>query len=299
MSVGAIPAPLGVPAPVALAAAPPVAVAPPPPDPLAVESLVASIGLEPFVSNKLTRVAQYHGERAAKLQAEIAAKIHRFLNRKEPAPPAELPAFDFADVVKTLDDGSEGERDPAHVIREIAAFGEDQDMAVAANLVVQRIKAAVIAKIPRRKRQSLAGPEDVTPPHSDVARFRRFWAVAKNPLSVLDDLNEFALSRDQVEACATLYPLVWGEFFPIAQQQLARRKAQASAKGREWHLTHRKEQLLRVLCKQEAPNVPLGQALQAMFKAQAAEAAQADQAGASAKPGAASNESTAADRIDA
>jgi hypothetical protein len=289
MSIGAIPVPVAPALPVAQP------VIPPPPDPLAVESLVASIGLLPFVSNSITKVHQYQAERAAKVQAEIAAKIHRFLARKEPAEPADLPPFDFEAVVAELDTESEGERDPAHVVREIAAFGEDnQDMAVAANLVVQRIKAAVIAKIPRRVRQSLAGPEKMLPPHSDVARFRRLWVVACDPLSVLDDLNEFALSRDQIEVCATLYPLVWGEFFPIAQQQLARRKAV----NPKWQLTHRKEQLLRVLCKQEAPNVPLGQALQAMFKAQAAEAQQPAAGGPAAKGGGASDESSAADRID-
>jgi hypothetical protein len=259
-------------------------------DQLAVESIVAAIGMAPFVGATITRVHGYHQERAAKLAETIAAKIHRFLARTEPEPPAELPAFDFDNVTGQL----YAEQSPEHVVREIAAFGESTDMAVAANVTVQRIRTYLQGKIPRLIRQSLAGPIAEPPPPSEVARFRRAWQVACDPLSVLDDLNEFALSRDQVTACAEMFPTVWGTFWPIAQEQLARRMSVSEGKYR---LTHRKELLLRVLTRQEATNVALGKALQAIF----AEQAQAAQPGAPATgkkdPNSMANESSDAARI--
>jgi hypothetical protein len=272
-----------------------------PPDPLAVESLVASVGMEPFVTGKLTRVHGYHQERAAKLATTVAAKIHRFLAREEREPPAELPPFDFAEVTKLLgtplgpvtteDQPGVG---PEDVTREIAAFGEDMDTAVSANVLVQRIRSYLVAKIPRLIRQSLAGPIAEMPPPSQVARFRRTWVVACDPLSVLDDLNEFALSRDQVTACAEMYPLLWGSFWPVAQEQLSRRITVSEGKYR---LTHRKELLLRVLTRQESTNVALGQALQAIFAEQAAAAQPGAPASSKKDPDSMSNEASDAARI--
>jgi hypothetical protein len=272
-----------------------------PPDPLAVESIVAAIGMAPFVTGKLTRVHGYHQDRAAKLKETVAAKIHRFLAREEREPAAELPAFDFGEVAAAL--GAplgpvSAEHQPGlsqeQVVREIAAFGEDADTAVSANVTVQRIRAYLQAKLPRLIRQSLAGPISEMPPPSEVARFRRLWVVACEPLSVLDDLNEFALSRDQVTACAEMFPIVWGTFWPVAQEQIARRMTVSEGKYR---LTHRKELLLRVLTRQEATNVALGQALQALFAKAAQPAAPGAPAGGKADKDSMSNEASESARI--
>jgi hypothetical protein len=204
-------------------------------------------------------------DRAAKLAETIASKVHRFLTRTEAEEPAELPPFDFDNVAGML----MLEQTPENVVREVAAFGEELDTAVAANLVVQRIQGYLKAQIPRLIRPSLAGPISEMPPPSDVARFRRLWVVACDPVSVLDDLNEFAISRDQVTAFADLYPAVYATLWPIAQQQIARRKTVDP----KYQLTHRKEILLRVLTRQENTNVTLGQNLQALFAQQQAAAA--------------------------
>jgi len=151
---------------------------------------------------------------------------------------------------------------PDHVEQEIAAFGEAHDMAVAANVLVQRIRGYLQAKLPKRVHVTLAGPQPGEPPRSDVARFRRLWVIACDPLSILDDLNEFAVSRDQVTGIADLYPTLWGSFWPTIQTQLVRRAGVEPT----YRLTHRKDSLLRVLTKQEAPNYPLARALQQIFE---------------------------------
>lgn len=266
------------------------AIAPPidvPPDPFRVECLIAAVGIGPFVDATIQRVHGYQLDRAAKVPDEINRRIYRFLNRDEPEPTAELPDFDFDEVVAMLDD----ETLPEHVLAQIAALGDDGDTALAVNLQVQRIVAYLKGKIPRRVHQSLAGPEYTRPPESDIARFARMWAIAQNPLSILDDLNEYAVSRDQAQAIADIYPQLFATFFPSVQAQLAR----AKQVDKSFHLLRQKETLLRVLTKQEAQNVTLGRALQAQFAADAAVAAPTPRG--LGKKGA-DTESTAAQRID-
>jgi hypothetical protein len=236
--------------------------APPPPNPYQVESVVAAIGFDAFAGRTLRKVHGHHVSRADKMPDEVTRKIHLFLNREEPAPAAELPPFDFAEVVKQL----EAPILPDHVLQEVAAFGEAHDMAIGANLLVQRIRGYLEGKIPKRVYMSLAGPEPGEPPRSDIARFRRLWVIACDPLSILDDLNEYAVSRDQVTAIADLYPTLWASFWPTIQTQLVRRAGVEPT----YRLSRRKESLLRVLVKQEAANYPLTRALQQIFAEEAA-----------------------------
>jgi hypothetical protein len=231
--------------------------APEPLNPYKVESAVAAIGMDAFVSRTLRKVHGHHITRAEQMPQEVSRKIHLFLNRTEPAPAADLPPFDFKQVVTDL----ESEVRPEHVEQEVAAFGEAHDMALAVNLQVQRIRSYLQGKIPKRIHMSLAGPEPGDPPRSDVARFRRLWVIACDPLSILDDLNEFAVSRDQVTGVADLYPTLWASFWPTIQHQLVRRAGVEPS----YRLSRRKENLLRVLVKQEAPNYPLARALQQIF----------------------------------
>jgi hypothetical protein len=228
-----------------------------PPNPYKVESVVAAIGFDTFASRSLRKVHGHHIDRAENMPQEVTRKIHLFLNRDEPAEAAELPPFDFDEVVKQLD----APIHPQHVEQEMAAFGEAHTMAIDVNLKVQQIRAYLQSKIPRRVYMSLAGPEPGEPPRSDIARFRRLWVIACDPLSILDDLNEFAVSRDQVTGISELYPALWGSFWPTIQHQLVRR----SGVEPSYRLSRRKESLLRVLTKQEAPNYPLARALQQIF----------------------------------
>jgi hypothetical protein len=283
----AVPPPIPAPAPI------PLALAPDSLAPLRVESLVASIGLGPFVSRTLTTVHGHHHQRASEMHDEITRKIHRFLNRDEAAPAAPLPPFDFKQVEADLN----APIPPEHVLREVQAFGEDGDLALQANLVVQRIWTYVKTKIPTRVYMSIFGPEPGDPPKSDIARFRRLWVIACDPLSILDDLNEYNVSRDQVKACSEMYPLVYATFWPITQAQRVRRAGVEP----NWKLSRHKENILRVLTKQEEDKLPLWRSLQAIFAEDAA--AMQPQPPAAPSGGGSrdslSNQSTPAQRLDA
>lgn len=233
-----------------------------PPDPFGVECLIAAIGIRPFLSKELQRVHGYHIERAGKIKPDIARKLYRFVQRETPEASAELPDFDYDEVAALLD----AETLPHEVQAQIAAFGEHGDTALAVQVQVMRIAAYLKGKLPRRVHVSLTGPVYTRPPEVDIARFARLWSVACDPMIVLDDLNEFAVSRDMVTGFADLYPQIYATITPATQDALVRAKTVEP----KFELYRQKETLLRVLTQQEAPNVALGKAIQAIRAKEAA-----------------------------
>src|SRR5262245_37909955 len=210
----------------------------PAPDPFAIEAILGAIGIRAFVAQELRQVHGYHVERAGKVKAEIDRKLYRFLQREEPAPTADLPDFDYDEVAGLLD----AEETPQHIEAHIAAFGDDGDTALAVRIQAQRIWGYLKQKLPRRATVGLTGPEYSRPPEIDIARFARLWAIACDPLSILEDLNEFAVSRDQVSGIADLYPQIYKAIQDAVPQQLAR----AKTVDPKFYLWRQKETLLRV-----------------------------------------------------
>lgn len=267
---------------------------PPPPDPLGVEAVAAAIGARAFYSRELRRVHGYHLERAARLKADIDRKIYRFIQRDEPEKTAALPDFDYDEVAALLD----AEQLPQHVQEQIAAFGEDGETALAVQIWAMKTQAYLKAKLPRRVHLSLAGPEYSRPPEIDIARFARTWAVACDPMIALDDLNEYAVSRDMVGALFDMFPTIAGTLLPAVQDALVR----AKTVDQGFRLYRQKETLLRVLTRQEQPNIALGKAMQAMYATQAAAQKPQPPKGTPAKRDhdeGASSEATATQRLDA
>lgn len=232
----------------------------PPPDPFGVEALVAAIGARAFFARELRQVHSYHVERASRFRSESSRLIYRFLQREEPEATSELPDFDYEEVAQLLD----AEQLPGHVEQQIAAFGEHGETALAAQVQIMRIGRYLKTKLPRRVRMSLAGPEYSRPPEIDIARFARTWAVACDPLIVLRDLNEYSMSRDQVAALYDLFPTLAASMLPTVQDQMVRAKTVEP----NFRLYRQKETLLRVLTRQEQPNIALGKAMQDMYAKQ-------------------------------
>jgi hypothetical protein len=261
-------------------------------DPLGLqaEHIVAVIGVEPFLAHTLRTVTKAHYERAGNVPTSIDTKLYRFMGQEERDVPADLPPFDFEAVAELVTT----ENTPEGITKNIAAFGPNGDLALAAGTVVTRIKAMLSGRLPHAERQTLAGPVKATPPDSDLARFRRLWNIANTPLMVFDDLLEWAVSRDQAQALADCYPLTFASLAPAVKLQLHRK---LTAKP-NFELPRRKDLLLRILTKQEDATYILGRAMQEIY-AQDAQKRQAQQAKMTAKRAVnAATESTAAQRVD-
>jgi hypothetical protein len=232
------------------------------------EALVVVTGLEPFLRHT-SRDLGSAIVRSEQLPEAIEAKLYRFINRTEREEPSDLPAFDFDEVVKLLD-----EPETEAVEKTLAAFGGQHALALAVGAQVTRIHAYVRQQIPRPVHIGLDGPKKLTPAPSDLYRFRRCWRIAERPLSLFDELQEYALSRDQVKHFAIMFPTTWKTFWPTVQECLVRKKTVSEA----WRLSRQKETLLRVLGQQEAQSLKLAQALAPIYaqeqQAQAAQSAQ-------------------------
>lgn len=182
---------------------------------------------------------------AARLPSKVTALLRQYLTSGDHAASDKLPPFDFADVGKLLlGTGSQAQSDAIH------AGITDPALAGGVVNVASRIIAYLQPLYPHRVRVTMTGPVDGRPSDQDVARFRRVYQVADDPLLVLRDLNEGALSRGQVRSLQQLYPELYALIGDVAANTLVNVK---SGRGKGWTLPRRKEQGLRMLLGADSP----------------------------------------------
>lgn len=268
------------------------AVPPPVPGIDPAEALIFVAGLEPFLRHT-SRDLGSAIVRSETLPDAIEAKIHLFLGRTERAPAPDLPAVDFREVVDLLDTPPA----PGDIGKTMGAFGGNHTLALDVGQQVTRMATYLRQQIPRPKHIGLTGPEDLPPPRSEEFRFRRCWRAAVDPGSLFDDLQAFAVSREQVKCFTALFPTIARELWPTIKRTLVRKRTQSQT----WRPSRRQEVTLRVLGAQEGPMLVLGNALVPIFAQEAAQQAaqqQTQQQKAAAVPSQA-DESTPTGRLDA
>lgn len=253
------------------------------------EALIVVTGLGPFLKHS-SRDLGGAIVRSEQLADTLEGKIYRFINRAEREPSSDLPTFDFDATVELLD------TPPDHdaIEKTLAAFGSQHQLALNVGSQVTRIHAYVRQQIPRRVHIGLDGPEKLEPARSELFRFRRCWRLADEPLALFDELQEYALSRDQVKTFAEMFPATFATLWPITQECLVRKKTASE----RWELSRQKETLLRVLCQHESQSLQLAQALAGIY-AQEQAAQKAQEQARSVKSVSATNEGTPTQRLDA
>lgn len=253
------------------------------------EALIVVTGLVSFLKHT-SRDLGSAIVRAEKLSETIEAKIYRFINRDEREEAAELPPFDFDETVDLID----APPDADAIEKTLAAFGGQHELALAVGSQVTRIHTYIRQQVPRRTHASLAGVEKLPPARSELFRFRRCWRLAEKPLSLFDELQEYGLSRGQVECFAAMFPTTFATLWPTVQECLVRKQTAAET----WQLPRQKDTLLRVLCKHEAQSLQLANALVPIYAAEQ-QAAAAREAQRSTKSAAMGGEATPVQRLDA
>jgi len=103
-----------------------------------------------------------------------------------------------------------------------------------------------------------------------VADFRRVWNVAREPMIVLDDLEDGSLAEDQVAALALLYPALYADIQQAAEEIMS---AQVARRGEEWEPAPQKRVLLGVLLQKDLIDPELASMVQKVY----AQAEQAEQ----------------------
>lgn len=234
-------------------------------DPLLGEVATAAIGIDSILRGKASYGLGKEGI-AGSLPTNLARLVGAYIRRTEPAPLSELPEFDYQDVSALL--ANAGKPEQGQRLQE--AIG-DPELGGAVEETATRIIETLQQALPARTVETLTGSVPVPPSAQELAKFRRAWQVAVDPLVVLRDLNEDAMSLDQVQALEAMYPTLYALIKPAVVKTVADEKA----KRPSWEPGYRKESRLRVLLQLPRAESLMSdvQALYAQSKAEAPAAA--------------------------
>jgi hypothetical protein len=230
------------------------------------ELLLAVVGVEAVLERGPLRVTAAHRGEAARLPSAIRRHLRRFLTSPDFDTESAMERFDHKRVLELLTEPMDAEA----VEDNLRGF-DDADEALAFAAAAGRAVAYLQERLPRRSRQTAMGPKPSPPSDQDVSRFRRAWSAVERPLSVLEDLCEGVLSRDQVQALEAVYPALYEE----CKASLFRELAAVAAGRPTWELDHEKDKLLQVFLQASTWNASLKAALQKTFGEPEAEAAPA------------------------
>jgi len=226
------------------------------------EALFAAIGLLPILRAKPT-VHKYQLEAAASVPKAIRRRMAHFLASDEFAEAKELPEFDYDETLKLVSGGQTPEQTAALM----KALPEPE---IASDLLVKadRLQTWANGIIPRPEQGGFMNLHVEDPPESEIADFRRVWAVACDPMAILDDLEDGSLSEDQVAAMQLLYPATYAEM----SQAVVDAGAQLVARrGEDWQPSPTKLALVGILRGQATVDLSIAADVQTMFAQQAAQ----------------------------
>lgn len=225
-------------------------------DALAAESIFCAIGLDAILAGKPT-LYQYQVEKAVNLPRVIRRRISAFLASDSFKPAREMSPFDYDETLAQIGGGELGKKQ----IAALRAVTDDGDLAMELGQQATHAIAFGAAKIPRPTPDDLTGELEQPDEHS-IADFARVWEVARDPLSVLGDLEDGSLMDDQVAALAELCPAWHAEMKQAATTSLG---AIAARKGKNWRPNPTKVALLRTLRQEDAVDADLLRAVQQVY----------------------------------
>jgi hypothetical protein len=185
------------------------------------EALLAATGITAALEPGPIFVTMRQAQRAGALDRAIQRAVRATLRGQpwERPDAREVPAYPR--LLELLGGPITDER-----IAENLASIDDQGAAEALGAALGRAWAYAQGIMPRRTWTTLLGAESVPPGGVEVARFRRLYQVADDPLLVLEDLARGRLSSDQVGALAAAYPGLYAEVARLVPQELAALRAE-------------------------------------------------------------------------
>jgi len=219
------------------------------------EALVAVLGVDDFLSGniKLTKGAR---DRAAALDHEIDRGVFSAM-RGEPAAVPEIP-LDYKEVGAQLERAKQGDREQVLTFQRAFA-NEDPALAAQVQTFAARVIRYLDERYPRRTRTGIVA--SAAPPSGvEMARFKRLWAVATDPLHVVEALGRGNLSRDMVRAVEDLYPTVYAAIRMGVLKAISRTKARRAA----WTPPRSLDLQLRTLMQADTTNPQLQAEIDAM-----------------------------------
>lgn len=233
------------------------------PDPLEEESLFAAIGLDSILEGKPTP-HKYKLQDAADFPRAIRRRVLAFLADDSFRDAVDMPAFDYQKTLREVSAPLSAEASHA-LMEKVPDVELATDLGVRANSILTWARPL----IPRETTDPIYGATPMEPDKASQADFRRVWNVARDPLTVLDDLEDGSLGPDQVGALALLYPALYAEVRGGIIEGMASMRAR---RGKTWEPAPAKAQLLGTLMQQDTTDVELATAVQQSYAQEAQQA---------------------------
>lgn len=230
------------------------------PPPITGEALMAVTGIRHVLERKPKRITVADKEKAEMLPREIRRSVRRFVD--DDGGPKKIPKankFDYAWALDHLSVATE----PKH-LEAIASMFRPEDTALAAEymVAVQRVVKYLQDILPIRVEETMAKTVNFDPSDTEIARFRRAFDVADDPMVVMRDLELGILVSDQVQHLSVLYP----DGYALIKERMAIGMADAMARKKSWTLSWRRDRLVQVLFGTTTFSPALAKELQANAK---------------------------------
>lgn len=229
------------------------------PPPITGEALIAVVGIRHVLEQKPKRITVSDKDQAEALPREIRRSVRRFVDDGGPRKIPKAQKFDYGKALDQLSVAME----PKH-LEAIAAMFRPEDASLAAEymVAVQRVVKYLQDILPIRVEETMAKTINFDPSDTEIARFRRAFDVANDPMIVMRDLELGILVSDQVGHLAVLYP----DGYALIKERMATGMAEAMARKKSWTLSWRRDRLVQVLFGTTTFNPKLSSELQANFK---------------------------------
>ena len=230
------------------------------PPPITGEALMAVTGIRHVLDQRPKRITVSDKDRAEMLPREIRRSVRRFVD--DDGGPKKIPKarkFDYEWALDRLTKAME----PKH-LEAIAAMFRPEDASLAAEymVAVQRVVKYLQDILPIRVEETMAKSINFDPSDTEIARFRRAFDVADDPMVVMRDLELGILVSDQVKHLAVLYP----DGYALIKERMASGMAEAMARKKSWSLPWRRDRLVQVLFQTTTLDPRLASDLQANIK---------------------------------
>lgn len=200
------------------------------------EALAATIGADKFLAGDV-KLTQGIRDRAAGMDHTIDRMVQKALQGEPEAVP-DVP-FDYKAVDQQLRET--GSRDQVAAF-ETAFVAEPPELRAKVQDTAGRVIRYLDDHFPRRVRPGIVATP--TPPGGvELARFKRLWQIACDPLEVLEALGRGNLSRDMVRAVEDLYPSVYSAMRLAVIKGISRTRARRAS----WVPSRAMDLQLRVL----------------------------------------------------
>lgn len=232
------------------------------PPPISGEALLAVTGIRGILERTPKRITMADKDAAERLPREIRRSIRRFLDDEGgPRKVSRIAPFDYQWALEHIQAALE-----PHHVEAIAESFRPEDHEVAADYlrVAQNVIHYLQSILPIRTEETMSQSFSLDPSDTEIARFRRAYDVANDPMVILRDMEgSGALIPEQVNHLKMCYPDLHG----FIQARMGTGLAEAMARHRKgWKLSYRRDRLVQILFGTTTWSKDLASDLQSNFK---------------------------------